>query len=89
MRVKREVVRAMLSATKPERKNERRERVLHKTIRRRAEKRDARRLLRPEAGRRDADERRQRIIAHAFRKCGTIRRMFPPDIGGQMTIPLA
>jgi len=38
---------------------------------------------------RDADERRQRIIAHAFRKYGTIRRMFPPDIGGQMTIPLA
>ena len=67
MRVKREVVRAMLSAAEPERKNERR----------------------PEAGRRDADERRQRIIAHAFRKCGTIRRMFPPDIEGQMTIPLA
>ncbi len=35
------------------------------------------------------EERRQRIIAHAFRKYGTIRRMFPPDIGGQMTMPLA
>ncbi len=35
------------------------------------------------------EERRQRIIAHAFRKYGTIRRMFPPDIGGQITMPLA
>ena len=35
------------------------------------------------------EERRQRIIAHAFREYGTIRRMFPPDIGGQMTMPLA
>ena len=35
------------------------------------------------------EERRQRIIAYAFRKYGTIRRMFPPDIGGQMTMPLA
>jgi hypothetical protein len=35
------------------------------------------------------EERRQRIIAHAFREYGTIRRLFPPDIGGQMTIPLA
>ena len=35
------------------------------------------------------EERRQRIIAHAFRKYGTIRRLFPPDIGGQMTMPLA
>ena len=34
------------------------------------------------------EERRQRIIAHAFRKYGTIRRLFPPDIGGQMTMPL-
>ena len=34
------------------------------------------------------EERRQRIIAHAFREYGTIRRMFPPDIGGQMTMPL-
>ena len=30
------------------------------------------------------EERRQRIIAHAFRKYGTIRRLFPPDIGRQM-----
>ena len=35
------------------------------------------------------EERRQRIIAHAFREYGIIRRLFPPDIGGQMTIPLA
>ena len=35
------------------------------------------------------EERRQRIIAHAFREYGTIRRLFPPDIGGQMTMPLA
>jgi len=35
------------------------------------------------------EERRQRIIAHAFRKYGTVRRLFPPDIGGQMTMPLA
>ena len=35
------------------------------------------------------EEHRQRIIAHAFRKYGTIRRMFPPDIGGQITMPLA
>ena len=35
------------------------------------------------------EERRQRIIAHAFREYGTIRRMFPPNIGGQMTMPLA
>ena len=34
------------------------------------------------------EERRQRIIAHAFREYGIIRRLFPPDIGGQMTIPL-
>ena len=34
------------------------------------------------------EERRQRIIAHAFRKHGTIRRLFPSDIGGQMTMPL-
>ena len=34
------------------------------------------------------EERRQRIIAHAFREYGTIRRLFPPDIGGQMTMPL-
>ena len=33
------------------------------------------------------EERRQRIIAHAFRKYGTVRRLFPPDIGGQMTMP--
>ncbi len=33
------------------------------------------------------EERRQRIVAHAFRKYGTIRRL-PPDIGGQMTMPL-
>lgn len=36
-----------------------------------------------------AEERRQLIVAHAFREYGTIRRMFPPDIGGQMTLPLA
>ena len=35
------------------------------------------------------EERRQRIMAHAFREYGTIRRLFPPDIGGQMTMPLA
>ena len=35
------------------------------------------------------EERRQRIIAHAFREYGTIRRLFPPDIGGQMTMPLS
>ena len=35
------------------------------------------------------EERRQRIIAHAFREYGIIRRLFPPDINGQMTIPLA
>ena len=35
------------------------------------------------------EERRQRIIAHAFREYGMIRRLFPPDIGGQMTMPLA
>ena len=35
------------------------------------------------------EERRQRIVAHAFRKYGTIRRLFSPDIGGQMTMPLA
>ena len=35
------------------------------------------------------EERRQRIIAHAFREYGTIRRLFPPDIGWQMTMPLA
>jgi hypothetical protein len=29
------------------------------------------------------------MIAHAFREYGTIRRMFPSDIGGQMTMPLA
>ena len=34
------------------------------------------------------EERRQRIIAHAFRTYGTIRRLCPPDIGGQMTMPL-
>ena len=34
------------------------------------------------------EERRQRIIAHAFRTYGTILRLFPPDIGGQMTMPL-
>ena len=34
------------------------------------------------------EEHRQRIIAHAFREYGIIRRLFPPDIGGQMTIPL-
>ena len=34
------------------------------------------------------EERRMRIIAHAFRNHGIIRRLFPPDIGGQMTIPL-
>ena len=34
------------------------------------------------------EERRQRIIAHAFREYDTIRRLFPPDIGGQMTISL-
>ena len=33
------------------------------------------------------EERRQRIIAHAFREYGTVQRMFPPDIGGQMTMP--
>ena len=35
------------------------------------------------------EERRQRIIAHAFREYGAIRRLFPPDIGGQMTMPLS
>ena len=35
------------------------------------------------------EERRQSIIAHAFREYRTIRRLFPPDIGGQMTMPLA
>ena len=35
------------------------------------------------------EERRQRIIAHAFREYGTIRRLFPPDIGGQRTMPLS
>ena len=35
------------------------------------------------------EERRQRIIAHAFREYGTIRRLFHPDIGGQMTMPLS
>ena len=35
------------------------------------------------------EERRQRIIAHAFREYGQIRRLFPPIIGGQMTLPLA
>ena len=34
------------------------------------------------------EERRQRIIAYAFREYGTIRRLFPPYIGGQMTMPL-
>ena len=34
------------------------------------------------------EERRQRIMAHAFREYGTIRRLFPPDIGEQMTMPL-
>jgi hypothetical protein len=33
------------------------------------------------------EERRQRIIAHAFREYGTIRRLFQPDIGGQRTMP--
>ena len=33
------------------------------------------------------EERRQLIIAHAFREYGTIRRMFSPDIGVQMTMP--
>lgn len=36
-----------------------------------------------------ATTRPQRIMAHAFREYGTIRRLFPPDIGGQMTMPLA
>ena len=35
------------------------------------------------------EEHRQRIIAHAFREYGIIRRLFPPDVGDQMTIPLA
>ena len=35
------------------------------------------------------EERRQRIVAHAFRKYGTIWRLFSPDIGGQMTMSLA
>ena len=34
------------------------------------------------------EERRHCIIAHAFREYGTIKRLFPPDIGGQMTLPL-
>ncbi len=35
-----------------------------------------------------AEERRQRLIAHAFRAYGAIRRLFPPDIGGQTTLAL-
>lgn len=35
----------------------------------------------------NAPERRQRIIAHAFREYGTILRLFPPDIGSQMAMP--
>lgn len=35
-----------------------------------------------------AEQRRQLIVAYAFREYGTIRRLFPPDIGGQTTLPL-
>ncbi len=35
------------------------------------------------------EQRRHLIMAYAFRKYGTIRRMFPPLIGNQMTMPLA
>ena len=35
------------------------------------------------------EERRNLIIAYAFRKYGIIRRLFPPLIGRQMTMPLA
>ena len=35
------------------------------------------------------EQRRHVIMAYAFREYGMIRRLFPPDIGGQMTVPLA
>ena len=35
------------------------------------------------------EQRRHLIMAYAFRKYGTIRRLFPPLIGSQMTMPLA
>ena len=35
------------------------------------------------------DETQMSVNAHAFRNYDTIRRLFPPDIGGQMTMPLA
>ena len=35
------------------------------------------------------EQRRHLIMAYAFREYGAIRRLFPPDIGGQMTLPLA
>ena len=34
------------------------------------------------------EKRRPRLIAHAFRAYGAIRRLFPPDIGGQTTLAL-
>ncbi|HBO99129.1 MAG TPA: hypothetical protein DD637_04760 [Verrucomicrobia bacterium] len=36
-----------------------------------------------------AEERRPRLIAHAFRAYGTVRRLFPPDIGGQTALAFA
>ena len=35
------------------------------------------------------ERRRHLVMAYAFRKYGTIRRLFPPLVGDQMTIPLA
>lgn len=35
-----------------------------------------------------AEERRPRLIVHAFRAYDAVRRLFPPDIGGQTTLAL-
>lgn len=37
----------------------------------------------------DVERRRHLIVAYAFRKYGLVRRLFPPEIGRQLTLPLA
>lgn len=37
----------------------------------------------------DVERRRHLIVAYAFRKYGLVRRLFPPEIGRQLTLPFA